>query len=111
MVMYPTALGVLPVHVKSRLQRIEFMTRDDAFNLWAGRLCLGIVGALGMLGTYYGNVRFAPVALGFGILSIVCYAERRMRPIRAEGSRAARPSLISGDAPRIPSHSPHSLGS
>jgi hypothetical protein len=41
--------------------------------MWAARLCLGMVGGLGALGFHFGNVRFAPVAAGFGILAGVLY--------------------------------------
>jgi hypothetical protein len=45
-------------------------------HMWAGRLCLGLVGMLAMMGFYFGNVRFAPVAIGFAILAGVCYHAR-----------------------------------
>jgi hypothetical protein len=87
------------------------MARNDGFSLWAARLCLGAVAALGVLGMYYGNVRFAPIAAGFGILAAVCYAERRGRRLRLGSSPVRRPSLTSGNAPRISPHPTHPLGS
>jgi hypothetical protein len=41
--------------------------------MWAGRLCLGLVGVMGLMGYYYGNVRFVPVAAGFAIFAGVFY--------------------------------------
>lgn len=50
------------------------------FHLWAGRLCLGLVGLMAMLGLHYGNVRFAPVAAGFAILAGLFYSGRLQAP-------------------------------
>ena len=44
--------------------------------MWAARLCLGLVCALTLLGFHFGNVRFAPVAAGFAILAGVFYTWR-----------------------------------
>ena len=44
--------------------------------VWAGRLCLGIVTVLAFLGYHYGNVRFLPVAAGFAIFAGVFYSWR-----------------------------------
>lgn len=49
------------------------MARTSELQMWAGRLCLGSVFALGGMGFHYGNVRFIPVALGFAILAALCY--------------------------------------
>ncbi len=54
----------------------------------AGRLCLLIVGALGMMGYHFANVRFLPVMAGFAILAGVCFSAR--------GTAAARPLRPSG---------------
>lgn len=43
---------------------------------WAGRVCAVIVALLAMLGFYFGNVRFAPVAVGFAILAALFYSGR-----------------------------------
>ena len=43
---------------------------------WAGRVCAGLVALLAMMGYYFGNVRFAPVALGFAILAALFYSGR-----------------------------------
>jgi len=45
---------------------------------WAGRLCVGMVAALAMMGYHFGNVRFAPVAVGFAILGGLFYSGRLM---------------------------------
>lgn len=44
--------------------------------MWAARLCLGLVCALSLMGYHFGNVRFAPVAAGFAILAGVFYTWR-----------------------------------
>jgi hypothetical protein len=46
------------------------------WQLWAGRVCAGLVALLAMLGYYFGNVRFAPVAAGFAILAVLFYSGR-----------------------------------
>ncbi len=43
---------------------------------WAGRLCLGVVALLAMMGYHFGNVRFVPVAAGFAILAGLFYSGR-----------------------------------
>ena len=43
---------------------------------WAGRLCAGLVALLAMMGYYFGNIRFAPVAAGFAILAALFYSGR-----------------------------------
>ena len=43
---------------------------------WAGRVCAGLVAILAMMGFYFGNVRFAPVAVGFAILAVLFYSGR-----------------------------------
>lgn len=57
------------------------------FQVWAGRLCLALVGLMGMMGLHFGNVRFAPVAAGFAILAGVFYS-RRLQPPAAARSLA-----------------------
>jgi hypothetical protein len=42
----------------------------------AGWFCLGLVALFVLLGYYFGNVRFAPLAGGFLILSAVFLIER-----------------------------------
>ena len=42
----------------------------------AGRVCLMLVVALGMMGYHYANVRFLPLMAGFAILAGVCYIPR-----------------------------------
>jgi hypothetical protein len=60
---------------------------------WAGRTCLLLVGALGMLGYHFANIRFAPVAAGFAILAGLCYSGRSaldpVRPLRRSGQHSA----------------------
>ena len=57
---------------------------------WAGRLCVALVVVLAMIGYYFANVRFAPVAAGFAILAGVFYTTTRpiaapTRPLRESG--------------------------
>ena len=65
------------------------MFPNENLQRWAGRTCLLLAGALGMMGYYFGNVRFLPLMAGFAILAGVCYRER-------VGSAAARPLRDSG---------------
>ena len=61
---------------------------------WAGRICAGLVGVMAMLGYYFGNVRFAPVAAGFAILGLLCYSGRLMAsPTRATSSSGRHRAL------------------
>ena len=57
--------------------------------LWAGRACLLLVAALGMMSYHFANVRFLPVMAGFAILAAVCYLPRtqpeRAQPLRNSG--------------------------
>jgi len=55
------------------------------FRRWAGRACLVLVVALSSLGYHYGNVRFAPVALGFGILAVLCWWDSGTEQVRSNG--------------------------
>ncbi len=55
--------------------------------MWAGRLCLGLVTLLCSMGYYFANVRFVPVAVGFAILAGVCYFGR-LQPLATSRSVA-----------------------
>ena len=60
----------------------------------AGWFCLGLVALFVLLGYYFGNVRFAPLAGGFLILSAVFLIER--------GEEQAHHNAVhSGTDPRI----------
>jgi hypothetical protein len=52
------------------------MTFSDKLRRWAGWCCLGLVAMFVLLGYYFGNIRFAPLAGGFLILSAVFLIER-----------------------------------
>jgi hypothetical protein len=52
------------------------MFTNEELLRWAGRLCLLLVAALGMMGYHYANIRFVPVMAGFAILAAVCYVPR-----------------------------------
>src|SRR5262245_20523535 len=88
------------------------MSLDDTFGRWIGRLCVGTVGLLGLLGMYYGNIRFAPIAAGFAILAAVCYGYvgRPGRSPAVARAVTARPSLTSGHVPRLSPYPPYALG-
>ncbi len=69
------------------------MEASQELQRWAGRVCLLLVTALGMMGYYFANVRFLPVMAGFAILAAVCYVPRVIsqgaRPLRESGQRPA----------------------
>jgi hypothetical protein len=69
------------------------MFPNEDLQRWAGRMCLMLVGALGMMGYYFANVRFLPLVAGFAILAGVCYSRRGninvIRPLRESGQHPA----------------------
>jgi hypothetical protein len=52
------------------------MDSPEKLRRWAGWFCLGVVALFALLGYYFRNVRFTPVAGGFLILSAVFLIER-----------------------------------
>jgi hypothetical protein len=52
------------------------MFANEDLQRWAGRTCLLLGGALGMMGYHFANVRFLPLVAGFAILAGVCYSGR-----------------------------------
>jgi hypothetical protein len=69
------------------------MFPNEDLQRWAGRTCLLLVGALGMMGYYFANVRFLPLVAGFAILAGVCYTGQTVlaarRPLRDSGKHRA----------------------
>ena len=69
------------------------MFPNEDLQRWAGRACLLLVGALGMMGYHFANVRFLPLMAGFAILAGVCYARQGesgvRRPLRDSGQHPA----------------------
>ena len=68
------------------------MSPSEELQRWAGRFCLLLVAAFGMLGFHWANVRFLPLVAGFAILAAVCYAPRAAQeasPMRDSGQRPA----------------------
>jgi hypothetical protein len=69
------------------------MFPNEDLQRWAGRICLLLVGALGMMGFHFANVRFVPLMAGFAILAGVCYGSQGMsaarRPLRDSGQHSA----------------------
>jgi hypothetical protein len=51
----------------------------------AGWFCLGLVAAFVLMGYYFGNIRFAPLAGGFLILSAVFLIEREQEQVERNG--------------------------
>ena len=51
----------------------------------AGWFCLGLVAMFVLLGYYFGNIRFAPIAGGFLILSAVFLIERAPEQAETHG--------------------------
>jgi hypothetical protein len=64
------------------------MQPDVEWMMWAGRVCLGLVGGLGLMAFHFGNIRFLPIVAGFAILAAVCYAWRSARSTDALHSGA-----------------------
>ncbi len=69
------------------------MFPNEDLQRWAGRTCLLLGGALGMMGYHFANVRFLPLVAGFAILAGVCYSSRGhsdpTRPLRDSGQHPA----------------------
>jgi hypothetical protein len=60
----------------------------------AGWFCLGLVALFVLLGYYFGNVRFAPLAGGFLILSAVFLIERGEEQARRDAVHQGKDSRI-----------------
>jgi len=70
------------------------MFPNEDLQRWAGRICLLLVGALGMMGYHFANVRFLPVMAGFAILAGVFYSVRHApNPIRSLRDSGNHPAL------------------
>lgn len=52
------------------------MSLSDKLCRWAGWFCLGLVAMFCLMGYYFRNIRFAPLAGGFMILAAVALIER-----------------------------------
>ena len=69
------------------------MHANEELQRWAGRICLLLVAAFGMMGYHWANVRFIPIVAGFAILAGVCYAPRsatgEARSLRPSGQHPA----------------------
>jgi hypothetical protein len=69
------------------------MSASDKLRRLAGWFCLGLVAMFCLMGYYFRNVRFAPLAGGFMILAAVALIERGKE--QAE-SNAIHPGADSG---------------
>jgi hypothetical protein len=69
------------------------MFPNEDVQRWAGRTCLLLGGAFGMMGYHFANVRFLPLVAGFAILAGVCYngrmASNPVRSVRDSGQHPA----------------------
>jgi hypothetical protein len=65
----------------------------DTVRRWAGWVCLALVAIFVLLGYYFGNIRFTPIAGGFLILSAVFLIERGEEQV---GSNAIQQGADSG---------------
>jgi hypothetical protein len=59
-----------------------------------GWFCLGLVAIFVLLGYYFGNIRFAPLAGGFLILSAVFLIERGEEQVERHGIRPGTDSRV-----------------
>ena len=71
------------------------MTFAETVRRVAGWFCLGLVAMLVLLGYYFGNVRFAPLAGGFLILSAVFLIERAEEQVERHGIHPGSDSRVS----------------
>jgi hypothetical protein len=67
---------------------------NDKLRRWAGWICLGFVAVFCLLGYYFRNVRFAPIAGGFLILSAVCLIECGRGQVRSNAIHTGTDSGI-----------------
>lgn len=70
------------------------MTVNDRLRRLAGWVCLGFVAMFCLLGYYFGNIRFAPVAGGFLILSAVGLIERGAEQAEGNGIHSGADSGV-----------------
>jgi hypothetical protein len=61
------------------------MSFTDKLRRWAGWVSLGLVALFCLLGYYFGNIRFAPLAGGFAILAAVGLIERGEEQAESNG--------------------------
>ena len=60
----------------------------------AGWFCLGLVAVFVLMGYYFGNIRFAPLAGGFLILSAVFLIERAPEEMERNGVHQGKDSRV-----------------
>jgi hypothetical protein len=69
------------------------MGASEELQRWAGRVCLLLVAAFGMMAYHFANVRFLPLMAGFAILAAVCFIPRsastQASPLRDSGQHRA----------------------
>jgi hypothetical protein len=74
--------------------REQIMGVGDRVRRWVGWLCLGLVAMFVLLGYYFGNIRFAPLAGGFLILSAVFLIERGEEQIQTNAIHSGADSGV-----------------
>jgi hypothetical protein len=70
------------------------MSYGEKLRSLAGWFCLGMVALFVLLGYYFGNIRFAPLAGGFLILSAICLIERCEEQVERHGIHTGPDSRI-----------------
>jgi hypothetical protein len=70
------------------------MQLGETLRRWAGWSCLALVALCVLLGYYFGNVRFTPLAGGFLILSAVCLIERSEEQVERHGIQPGADSRV-----------------
>ncbi len=68
------------------------MGASEELQRWAGRACMVLAAAMGLIGYHYANVRFLPIIVGLTILAVVCYLPRAAsarQPLRESGQHPA----------------------
>jgi hypothetical protein len=68
----------------------------ETLRRWAGWSCLGLVAVCVLLGYYFGNVRFTPLAGGFLILSAVCLIERSEEQVERNAIHPGTDTRVGG---------------
>lgn len=67
---------------------------EETLRRVAGWFCLGLVALFVLLGYFFGNIRFAPIAGGFLILSAVFLIERAPEQLETHGVHARTDSRV-----------------
>jgi hypothetical protein len=80
----------------------------DRIGRIAGWTCLALVAVLTSMGYHFGNVRFAPVALGFAILAAVFLMDSSREQVRSNAIHPGPDTRVSRASGGRELASPHS---